>query len=535
MSRRQFGLRAGALGLSLTSISAILAACSSSTSSQSTTPRSGGTFIEGYDRDFSKITTVNAAWIDPTQEPLNESLLMEDPQGKVVPNLAESWTTNADKSVWTFKLRSGLKFQSGAPVTAANVVEDFNQYKSPAGQNAPWWSSVTDIKATDDRTVVVTSNTPFAAFPDTLRNEFSNVINYATVKSAGDNFGVTVTDGTGPFKLKEYAPDHVTVTRWDGYAGSIVPWFQNKGKAYLDGIKFVSIKEASNRANEILSNNVHALKNPLPQDLDSIKSNNNYVVIENQDASAVTFGLVNTKTNLGFDDLRVRQAISHAIDRQAIVRTILFGHGVATFGPFPTAYKWYEKGVEQFNQFDVSKANSLLDAAGWTKGSDGIRQKNGNKLAFKISNFSEATRNRVGDAVVGMLHNVGINATMNNQEAGAFFTGLTSADAFFFQWLWMAPPNIYDVLCHSDFRPAPNWALANIPSVNQALDAWRHAKDDSELQSAAKQIQLQIAENLPTLTLYTPNVVWVHHKKVHGWRPTTTNLYPFYNDVWLES
>ncbi|MHB8590057.1 MAG: ABC transporter substrate-binding protein [Candidatus Dormibacteraceae bacterium] len=535
IDRRLFFGKAIQFGLATSSIAAILAACTSGGSSTSaTTPQKGGTLVEGYDRPLSKITTVNAAWIDPTQEALLEGLIIQDPNGNYVPSLASSFRTNADASEWRFKLRTGLKFQSGAPVTLQNVVDDFNLFRSSAGQNAPWWAPVKDIAIQGDE-VVVTCKHPYLALHDTLQNEFSNIFNSKAQETAGDSYGTTVVDGTGPFTLVSYTPDQVVVKRWENYPGTGVSWFQNKGTAYLDGVKWIAINEAANRANELLGGTAHVVKNPLPSDIANLKADSNTTVYEQQGLQNVIFGLNFQQTALDFDKEPVRQAISMAIDRKSIVSSILLGHGAATFGPFPTSYKWYEKGVEQYNQFDAAKAGSLLDSAGWTMGSGGVRQKNGKQMSFTFINMTDATRNLVGDAVVSMLQKVGVQAKVSNLEAGAFFSALVAKpDAYFFNWLWASPPNLLDVLVDPAFIPAPNWAHANVPEVTAALQAWLNASSPAQLEQAARQIQLTIAQHVPVLPLYTPNDVWAVSKKVHGYVPTTTNLYPFYNDVWLE-
>jgi ABC-type transport system substrate-binding protein len=136
-----------------------------------------------------------------------------------------------------------------------------------------------------------------------------------------------------------------------------------------------------------------------------------------------------------------------------------------------------------------------------------------------------------------MLAKVGVEAKMSNLETGAFFTGLGKPElqAFFFQWLWMSPPNLVQVITDSSFIPAPNWEKAKVPEVDAAIAKWQCATSEADAQAAAREIQLVVAEKVPTLTIWTPNVVWVHNKKVHGWTPTDTNLYPYYNDVWLDS
>jgi peptide/nickel transport system substrate-binding protein len=260
-------------------------------------------------------------------------------------------------------------------------------------------------------------------------------------------------------------------------------------------------------------------------------------VIEQEEAAALVLGLNFKKTNLGFDDLRVRQAISHAIDREAIVRAILFGQGTAVRGPFPTSYKWYDKGVERFNGFDRERAESLLDAAGWRRDGGGTREKAGQKLEFTIINQADTVRNQVGDAIVDMLGRIGVSVKTQNLETGAYFQGLGSGpDAYFFNWLWLDFPRIYQVLGDSRFIPAPNWANASVPQVDRAMDAWSFAANDRQLEAAARRIQLAVAEHLPVITLYVPHVVWVHSKRLHGFRPQNPNsLYPYYNDMWLEA
>ena len=304
ITRRTFMKRAAAMGVMATSAAAILAACQAATPSATTSapgtgapgsaaPESaaptpggevtrGGTFIEGYDRDFSPVTTNNAAWVDPTHEALLEPLVRPDPAGVITPMLAESWESNANATEWRFKLRSGLKFHSGEPVTAAAVVASFDIARGETGQHPQWWTQVTDVSAEGDDVVVVTCDKPYYTFLDAVaRQEFANVYNVETATAAGADYGVTVVDGTGPFELQEFQPgSHVLANRWDEYPGPGASWFDNEGPAYLDAVRWVPLLEAANRANELLSGNVHAIKRPLPADLEALTSNPDVVVIE---------------------------------------------------------------------------------------------------------------------------------------------------------------------------------------------------------------------------------------------------------------
>jgi len=515
--------------------SALLAACSSSSTKATTTttsgkPVTGGTFREGYDRDFTAPNPVSNAWADPDYTALYEAVIMRDPEGNMVPMLADTFTS--DSTGWTFHLRKGLKFQSGAPVTAEAVATDFQMFANPKlGANAVFWTPITKITAEGQNVVCKTSH-PFRAFQETVCTEYSYIMNPATWKAQGAGYGTKPTDGTGPFVLSSFVPgQHVVVKRWKDYPGSIVPFFMNKGKPYLDEIEWIPIVQASQRAPQIQTNLVDAVKNVPPQDIATVKANSNLVVQEFQELSNLFLSVNLADTSLGFDNVKVRQAISQAINREAIVKAILLGHGVATYGPIMPAYKWYNPAVEKYNKFDPTTSKKLLDDAGWTVGASGTREKNGKQLAFTTYHLSTDPENQVLQAIVGMLANVGIQMTVVNLPQASFFPKVTPTQtSYAYKWLWSSPIDVAEYFVAYD-QPR----TASINGIYDAYKTWQSASTVEELKAAAFAYQVTFAQELPLIPIYTPNTTWVHNKNVVGWQPNQANLYPYYNDVWLRN
>jgi peptide/nickel transport system substrate-binding protein len=480
---------------------------------------------------------VQSGWADPGYNALYEYTMLRDPEGAIVPMLAESWEISEDGLTWTMKIRDGIVFHSGTPCTPASVVENFNLFRDPAtGQNAIFWVPVTDVQEGEGNTVVITMSHPFAAFPETLATEYSMIFNQAVRAEAGDTYGASVEDGTGPFTLAEFSPgNQVLFANWPDYPGSGVPFVTNPGPAYIDELRFVPILEPANRANELEARGVDAIKNPSPQDFDRLSSNPDVTVLEWANPANLFIGLNQTKTNLGFDDIRVRQAISHAIDREAIAQAIYFGHAIATYGPIASNWKWYNPEVEQFNQYDIDQGNALLEEAGWVAGSDGIREKDGNRLAFTLYNWGDQTYGaQINEAITEMLADIGVEMTLVTLPTAEFFPRISDLedpiDAFSYEWLWSSP---MDVLVIFNTIPSPEFHGPD-PDLLAAFDAWQSAANDAELEEAAKTAQLIWAERLSLLPIVTGNVIWAHNNYVHGWMPTQTMLYPLYTDVWVE-
>ena len=538
LSRRELMKRAAAIGVSAQVVAAIAAATTQiDASAQDMEPQTGGTFTEGYDRDFTRMDPVQSGWADPGYNAIYEYVMLRDPDGAIVPMLAESWEISEDNLTWTLKIRDGIVFHSGAPCTAASVVEAFNLFRDPAtGQNAIFWNSVTDVQEGEGNTVVVSLSQPFAAFPETLATEYSMIHNEAVRAEAGDTYGAAVEDGTGPFTLTDFSPgNQVLFTKWPDYPGSGVPFVTNPGPAYLDELRFVPILEPANRANELEAGGVDAVKNPSPQDVDRLSSNPDVTVMEWANPANLFINLNSMKTELGFDDVRVRQAISHAIDREGIAQAIYFGRALATYGPIASNWKWYEPGVEAFNQFDPELSKSLLDEAGWVEGDGGIREKDGNSLSFTLYNWGDQTYGaQINEAITDMLSQVGIEMSLTTLPTAEFF-GVTldlenPVDAFSYEWLWSSPMDVLII-----FNSIPSFEFnGDISELQEAFAAWQSAASEEELESAARQAQLIWAEQLPLIPIVTGNVIWAHNSNVHGWLPTETMLYPLYSDVWVD-
>ncbi len=539
LGRRDFFKRAAAVGLSVPAAAGLLAAMAPGAAevavAQDAEPVVGGRFTWGYDRDFTKMDPVASGWADPGYNAIYEYTMIRDPDsGLPVPMLAESWEVSDDGMTWRLNIREGITFQSGAPATADVVVENFNVFRDPEqGQNAIFWATVTDVTA-EDNTVVVTASQPFAAFPETLATEYSMIYNPVAREEAGDQFGATSADGTGPFTLTEFTPgNQVLVTRWEDYAGSNVEFVENKGVAYLDEIRWVPIMESGNRAIEIEAGNVDAVTNPGGQDVDRLIGNPDLVVVEFPNPANVFLSLNHENTELGFDDIRVRQAISHAIDREGIVQAVYFGHAVATYGPIASNWKWYEPGVEAFNQYDPELAMSLLDEAGWTAGDDGIRAKDGVRLSWTNANFGTQPFNRpIVEIIAENLRAIGVEMTSEHYELAAFTEARNASPASFsMEWLWSSPMDV--LIIFGKIIPSAAYNGDNA-DLNAAFDAWQSAANDEELQAAASAAQLIWAEQLTKIPVVTSNAVWVNRTNVHGFRPSQTMLYPLFNDVWVE-
>jgi peptide/nickel transport system substrate-binding protein len=171
----------------------------------------------------------------------------------------------------------------------------------------------------------------------------------------------------------------------------------------------------------------------------------------------------------------------------------------------------------------------LLDEAGWTPGSGGIREKDGVKLSFDIMHITDTTENQVLQAIAAMLEDVGIEMKLDGRTSAPFWSEVSDkVTAFALKWLWSSPMDVIDYFVTYLQAKGPD-----SEAYAKAYTAWQTAGTEDQMAAAAREMQLLYAERLPLIPVFTPNTVWVNHSKVVGWQPNQANLYPWYNDVWI--
>jgi peptide/nickel transport system substrate-binding protein len=263
---------------------------------------------------------------------VQEALVGVGQDGSLQPSLAESWTRK-NPTTYVYKLRTGVTFSDGSPLTAADVVASLNLHakKGSATAFAYAYANVEKIEATGDAEVTITLKSPDASFawvpsPGTLLVTSEKFI-AATGERIGTPEGKLL--GTGPYKVAEFAPDsHVTLERNDAYWG---------GKAPFRQIRIDFIPEESTRLLAMRGDSLDVALNVPAEQIDQWKSVQGAQVVTAADRSLVTLAFNTAKKP--WNDLHVRKAVAHAVDRDGIVRSVLRGHGkVATSIPDPAQW-----------------------------------------------------------------------------------------------------------------------------------------------------------------------------------------------------
>jgi peptide/nickel transport system substrate-binding protein len=375
LDRRQFLRRGSTIGMSTVLLGTILAACGSSSSSSSAgaassgstsgpAPTSGGTLNVGA-------VTPSAA-INPLTVADAGGLLMLNQTGEFLifdsnlklalqPMLALSWGHNGDGSVWTFKLRPGVKFSTGAPMTADDVVYTFKQLSDPknASNALSTFTGVLTpdgVKKMDTNTVQFTLESPNGNFPYLVSSDNYNAI----IVPNGTDFGKWQKTfvGTGAFKLQTYT---------QSVGASFVPNPNYWGKKPL--LSSTSFKFYASQQPMILAlqgSSVDVIAQFVPAGATAILHNPSYKIIQLKAANHRELSMRNDQPP--FDNAQVRQAVAYSLDRKGMVNALLSGFGtVANDTPFGPRYPSSDLSLPQREQ-NISKAKALLASAGHPNG-----------------------------------------------------------------------------------------------------------------------------------------------------------------------
>ncbi len=285
-----------------------------------------------------------------------DTLVEPDQTGKIVPALAEKWSVSPDSLTWTFTLRKGVVFQNGDKLTSRDVKATFNRIRSKktASPKAKEFDAIKEIDTPDNYTIVFKLKEPSAPFLAALASGWGAILPESLIDS-GHNFASEPV-GTGPYSLSEWVRDSKIVLKKN-------PGYWMKGLPVIDTVVLDIIPERSVVVQGIISGQIDIAYRVDKDDLPTLKANPD-IKIEKSLSSLILVMAMNC-SRPPLNDLRVRQAINYAIDKQKVL-DIAYGGGkiIGTFLDYSNAYY---KDFTNLYPYNPEKARELIKEAGVTK------------------------------------------------------------------------------------------------------------------------------------------------------------------------
>ncbi len=500
-------------------------------------PQRGGTFYWGRIEDTETLdphrtTTVSSNEVNML---IYDRLVALDYDMSIQPALAHSWDVSPDGKTYTFHLKKGVRFHSGDELTAHDVKFTMDRWKNLEGSPSRYLIALLEeVTVIDDYSVEMRLSDPFAIFLDNLAGAYGSILNERFFKEAGEDYGIRLVDGTGPFKFVKWTRmDTLELERNDEYTwGPAVN--QNQGPAYLDRVVLKVIPEDGTRIAELESGGIHYTANIPQVEVDRLDASSLVNIVRYSDLNTTFVGFRLDYPKLM--DVRVRQAINHAINKEEIVEGAFYGMAEVAQGPLaPKTWGWWEDVPKATYGYDPQKANKLLDEAGWKTGADGIREKDGEKLKLVLAYSVGTATDVMMPMIQAHLREVGIEAELRLMEWTAYLEFLRAGQ----NQLWLMSvrysnaDNLYFYF-HSAQRPAPNRFAWVDERTDELLVKSRTSTSEQERLAAYAELQKIVIENALQIPLVHVGRAVGHAPSVHGLRIHPTYVQSNLLDVYLE-
>ncbi|WP_100011518.1 glutathione ABC transporter substrate-binding protein [Lentibacillus sediminis] len=495
----------------------MLTACASEPEEAGSAP-AGGEGEGGGDLQIAVLS--DAISLDPTgandvpsfnvQYNIFETLVRHDENMELQPELAKSWE-NIDENTWEFKLQEGVTFHDGSEFNAEVVKANLERVQDPdvAAPAGYLLEMIEEIEVVDEYTVRLTTEYPFGGLPAHLAHPTAGMVSpeqieadYAAMEE-GNEPGSVINQtpiGTGYFKFDEWVPgQHVRLVKNEDY------W---NGQAKLDSVTFKVVPEDLTRIAELETGTSH-ISNPLsPSDVERIESAEGLYVSRQGSVSLDYIGFNMNKEP--FNDKRVRQAISMAIDKEQILEGIYNGVGTPAAGPLAPNVFGYDENLEGL-EHDPEKARELLAEAGYEDG-------------FQTTIWTNDSRERIDMAtnVQAQLEEFGIEVEIEVFEWGAYLEAIGNGEHNMFVLGWSnatadADNGLYPLFHSDNHGSAGNRTFLANEEVDALIDQGRKASDESERLEIYSEVQQKLVD-------LAPMVYMLHQEYLLGVREEVKEL-----------
>ena len=483
-----------------------------------TVPDRGGTFVEGV--------AGNPQYLNPLLSQYNQvdgtlcALLFDgltklDEQGNVVPDLAETWTISADGLTYDFRLRAGLQWHDGAAVTAADVLYTVGAMQADDFPGVSWlkvlWQSV-EVAAPegpDGLAVQFRLEQPLAPFLDyttigLLPAHLWQAVPVAQMRESQFN---TRPVGTGPFQLGQISATRIELAVNPRYHGAV---------PYLTGLAFRFYPDHQSLLPAFDRGEIDGVSSIWPAEIDAAAKRENLQLFT-APLSGYTLIYLNLQNpNVPFfEEKPVRQALLYALDRQGLIDTTLHGQGVVAHTPILPGTWAYDAEASRYD-YDPEHARQLLDEAGWADSDgDGVRDRDGEKLAFILLGDNQA----MIEAIATAWAQIGVQVAAQNVT----LPGLTSDflaprtfDAALVHWELAGDPDPYPLWQSTQIQDGQNYAGWDNAAADAAIEQARAITDRAVRREHYVQFQRLFADEAPALLLYHPVYTYGVRDKVHA-------------------
>ena len=500
-AKRRVGL-AAALVLAL-----IFAACGPSgtgSGGSSSTPNTVVTIAQGTGPASMDPLLDSTLAMQAIYQTIYEGLTATDGRGKVLPLLAESWSSINDTTT-QFKLRKGIKFSNGEPFDAATVEFTVKRMQDPK-VNSTKLSILSDVVRVDTIDPYTINIITKALSPFLLVNLSQLYLvppKYTAEKTADAALNPI---GTGPYKQTEYVRDErVVVEARADYWGT---------KPKVQKIIWRTIPEASTRIAALQAGDVDMISNVPADSIQTLKSAGLNIA-----SSGAGLGMIlhlNTLTKGPLQDVRVRQALNYAVDKESIVKNVLLGYGKVLDGQLPTADTFGHNPNLKAFPYDPAKAKQLLADAGYPNGID---------LQFAASSGRYLKDKETAEAIVSEMGTAGIRAKLTLQEAGAFFSKARSGNCCdMFMIGWFSSPQFDADKVLPWFAATSPYSYYRNPDYDKLLNDAKATTDQAKRQILYNQATQIMYDQAAGVFLFEEDVIYAVGKNLKNWKPRPDDI-----------
>lgn len=460
--------------------------------------KSGGTFTYAIGDEPDTLNPVlQDEHIDPVTEMVFRGLTRHDAANRVVPGLAGSWRVSPDRKAYTFTLRGGLTWQDGKPLTSADVKFTIEAMKR-AGAEVPLsrnFASVASVETPDATTATLRLSRPFAPLLDAMAVGLLPQHVLEGKKLTDADFGRRPV-GAGPYRLTTYKPGrYAELVPFDGYY---------EGRPKLPKIVVRYVPDDSARLIQLKTGEVDAA-HVQPQQVAQVAKVKR-VRVETYPTADYRALMLNFRKPV-FADKKVRQAMNFAVDRDAIVRSVLKGQGSPATGPLDESP--YKTTPAPFAH-DLAKVDALMKSAGYAKNAQGLWAKDGKTVRFELSTFAEdSARVAILNVSATQLKQAGFDVQPNPRPRDWVRKHWGDLDAFVVGWGTPYDPDssVFGPFSSSEVlaKGGSNYGSYSNPDVDKALAKGRDTDDPAVRKAAYTDLQKALADD--------PPFVWISYLK----------------------